>query len=143
MPGRRAPKPSPIPILDLPAGTAEERVPSVAVSCSPLTPAQRSLRARVAAFALHSRGGTSTAAASRAFLARFEAAVDPDGKLTPEERARRARLALKAHMLTLSLKASRVRYRRAKSTARAGGAVCGSNPDDSTRPAGASGSGHS
>jgi hypothetical protein len=74
-----------------------------------LSPAQRSLRARVAAYALHSQGGTSTKAASVAFLARFERQVDPDNALPPEERARRAEYALKSHMAALSLKASRSR----------------------------------
>lgn len=74
-----------------------------------LTPAQRRLRARVGAYALHAQGGTSTKAGTAAFLARFDRQVDPDGLLLPEERARRAGLALKAHMSTLALKASRAR----------------------------------
>ncbi len=75
-----------------------------------LSPSQRTLRARAAAHALHAQGGTSTKAGTSAFLGRFERQVDPDGVLTPEERAKRARHALKAHMSSLSLKASRARH---------------------------------
>ncbi len=78
---------------------------------SSLTPEQRSLRAKAAAFALHAQGGTSTAAGTQAFLARFEREVDPDGLLAPEERARRAAFARKSHMARLALKASRARHR--------------------------------
>jgi hypothetical protein len=74
-----------------------------------LSPAQRSLRARAAAYAQHAQGKTSTTAATAAFLARFERQVDPDGTLTPEERARRAGYARKSHMASLALKASRAR----------------------------------
>lgn len=51
------------------------------------------------------RPGTS------AFLAKFEALVDPDGVLSPEERAKRARNALSAHM-------TRIRSRRRRTTRR-------------------------
>ena len=54
------------------------------------------MRSRAGAYAVHARGLTNTAPATAAFLARFEAEVDPDGLLTPDERARRARHALKA-----------------------------------------------
>lgn len=77
-----------------------------------MTPAQRSLRARVAAYALHAQGGTSTKAGTSAFLARFERQVDPDGRLSPEERSRRATFARKAYMGSLALKASRARSHR-------------------------------
>lgn len=74
-----------------------------------LTPAQRTLRARVGAYALHAQGGTSTKAGTAAFLARFEFQVDPDHTLTPEVRARRAEHALRAHMSALALRASLAR----------------------------------
>ena len=77
-----------------------------------LTPAQRSLRARCAAYALHAQGGTSTRAGTAAFLARFEHQVDPDHVLPPDERARRAEYALKAHMTSLALRASRAKTRK-------------------------------
>jgi hypothetical protein len=78
-----------------------------------LTPEQRSLRARIAAHALHSQGGTSTGAATAAFLDRFARQVDPAGILSPEERGRRAVHARKAYMQSLALKASRARSRKA------------------------------
>lgn len=67
------------------------------------TAAARSTSARIAA---HSRWATQdpvegTAKARAAFLARFEHEVDPDGVLTPAERARRAEHARKAYMLRL------------------------------------------
>lgn len=77
-----------------------------------LTPAERSLRARAAAFALHAAGGTSTKAATAAFIARWDRVVDPEGKLDPAERARRAHWALRAHMSALSFKSSRARRAR-------------------------------
>lgn len=77
-----------------------------------LSPSQRSLRARAAAHALHAQGGTSTKAGTTAFLERFERQVDPDGSLTPEERARRASHARKSYMSALALKASRARSRK-------------------------------
>ena len=77
-----------------------------------LTATERSLRARVAAHAMHAQGGTSTKAGTAAFLARFDKAVDPTGSLPPDERARRAEHALKAHMSALSLKASRAKNRK-------------------------------
>lgn len=85
-----------------------------------LSPSERRLRARAAAYALHAQGGTSTTAATAAFLARFERQVDPEGALAPEERARRAEHALKAHMSALALKACRARSRRAAGRAASG-----------------------
>ena len=76
---------------------------------APLSAEQRSLRARIGAYALHAKGGTSTQAATAAFLSRFEREVDPDGLLSPEERRRRATFARKAHMTALALKSSRGR----------------------------------
>jgi hypothetical protein len=60
-----------------------------------------------------------TALARSAFLARFEREVDPDGTLTPEDRARRAEHARKAHFQRLALASSRARA--AKAAARRGG----------------------
>jgi hypothetical protein len=78
-------------------------------SSHPLTAAQRALRARAAAYALHAQGGTSTKAGTAAFLARFERQVDPDGQLAPDERARRAEQARKSYMTSLALKSSRAK----------------------------------
>lgn len=72
----------------------------------PLTPEQRSLRASLAAHSLHAQGKTNTEPARRAFMQRFEDAVDPDGILSPELRAKRAHHALTAHMKRLALKRS-------------------------------------
>jgi len=83
-----------------------------------LTPQQRSLRARLAAYAMHAQGKTNTGPATIAHLARFERQVDPDGSLPPDERQRRARHALKSYMAALALKASRSRS-RAKTADRA------------------------
>ncbi len=76
-----------------------------------LSPASRSLRARIGAYALHAKHDAreTTAAARAAALARFEREVDPDGKLLPAERARRAGFARKAHFARLALKSARVR----------------------------------
>jgi len=74
-----------------------------------MTPSERSLRARVGAFALHAQGGTNTRPATEAFLARFEREVDPDGSLSPQERSRRAQFARKAYMSRLALASARAR----------------------------------
>lgn len=72
------------------------------------TPAQRVLQARMAAYTLHSKvdSRAHTANARRGFLASFERKVDPDNKLAPEERLRRARAARNAHMLNLARKSA-------------------------------------
>lgn len=76
---------------------------------STLTPEQRSLRARIAAHELHAKGGTNTAPAREAFLARFERQVDPEGVLHPDERARRAEHARKAYFAKLALASAKAR----------------------------------
>lgn len=53
-----------------------------------------------------------TEPARRAFLARFEAEVDPLGELDPAERARRAKHALKAHYLRMALASAKARRER-------------------------------
>lgn len=81
---------------------------------APLTPAQRSLNARLAAHARWSKSDpvSGTAAARKAFADRFDREVDPDGVLTPAERARRAQSARKAHFTRLALASSRARAAR-------------------------------
>jgi hypothetical protein len=76
-----------------------------------LTPEQRSLRARIAAYALHaSRDPRETTKPARdAFMARFERQVDPDGKLPEAERRRRVDAAKKAYFNSLALKSARAR----------------------------------
>lgn len=79
------------------------------------SPEQRSLRARLAAntkWAHEPDPRAATASARRAFLARFDREVDPDGKLSPEERRRRAEYAKKAYFARLALASSRTRRSR-------------------------------
>lgn len=52
-----------------------------------------------------------TANGRRAFMERFENEVDPDRKLTPGERARRAEHAKKAYFQRLALKSAQSRSR--------------------------------
>jgi hypothetical protein len=78
----------------------------------PLTPAQRTLRARIAGTATHAAGKTNTAPARAAWFARFEHQVDPDGTLPAEERAKRARHAMKAHMTRMAFASSKARSRK-------------------------------
>jgi hypothetical protein len=82
-----------------------------------LSPAERSLRARLAAHEKWARTSNTTAAtapARQAFLDSFERQVDPDGTLTPAERARRAESARKAYYLRLALKSAQARRARAR-----------------------------
>lgn len=82
-----------------------------------MTPAERSMRARIAA---HSRLANAseadrrdmTAAARRAFADRWERQVDPDGVLAPDERARRADHAKAAHFHRMALKSAQSRRRK-------------------------------
>ncbi len=76
------------------------------------SPAQRRLRAKLAAHTLHSRvadPAAHTAPARKAFLDRFEREVDPHGTLTPAERSRRAEHARKAYFLALAMKSATAR----------------------------------
>ena len=73
-----------------------------------------SQRGRIGAYRLHATHDPriTTAPARRAFLAGFELAVDPDGELAPEERARRAAAAKKAHFAQLAYRSALARRRR-------------------------------
>lgn len=86
-----------------------------------LSPAERTLRARLAAHAMHAQHDSrDTSAPGRAaFLARFEADVDPDGRLDPEERRRRAEHARSAYFARLAL--ASVAARRARRASVTGG----------------------
>lgn len=79
------------------------------VEHSGLTAVQRSQRARVAALSRWSAADpvAGTAKARAVFLARFEREVDPEGVLSPGERARRAELAKRAYF-------QRMAYRRGR-----------------------------
>lgn len=72
--------------------------------------------ARAAAFRCHAKvdAKAHTANARAAFLNRFEREVDPDGVLSPAERARRASYARRAYFLDLAAKSARSRRRKAK-----------------------------
>lgn len=79
-----------------------------------LTPAQRSMRARVAANTSWSRTEDRTrrtAPARQAALDKFERLVDPDGVLDRATRAQRAEAAKRAHFQRLALLSSRARRR--------------------------------
>ncbi len=79
-----------------------------------LSPAERSLRGRMGAYALHARYDPrqTTAAARDAFLRRFLDEVDPDRVLPEPERLRRAAAARKAYFTRLAYLSSRRRRRR-------------------------------
>jgi hypothetical protein len=65
---------------------------------------KKNINARIAAeisWARTQDRSARTRPAREAFLKRFEREVDPEGKLPPDERARRANHALRAHMLRL------------------------------------------
>lgn len=82
-----------------------------------MTPAERSMRARLAAHHLHSQvdSRAHTEPARRAFMERFEDQVDPDRSLPADERRRRAEQAKKAYFLGLSLKAAQKRRQATRS----------------------------
>ncbi len=74
--------------------------------------ADRSLIARLAAhesWANTADPSARTEPARQALLGRFESQVDPDGVLSPEERARRAGHARKAYFARLALRSAQAR----------------------------------
>lgn len=80
-----------------------------------MTPSERKMRARVAAhtsWANTADRTERTAAGRRAMDEKFEREVDPDGTLAPEERARRAESARKAHFARLALLSAEARRRK-------------------------------
>jgi hypothetical protein len=74
-------------------------------------------RGRIGAYVRLARHGSNqaTSKARAAFLEGFERAVDPDGRLTPEERADRASHALRAHMIRLAAMSAKSRKSRRRS----------------------------
>jgi hypothetical protein len=79
-----------------------------------MTPAQRTLRAKIAAHTSWANTvdrAARTAAARKAANDRFAKQVDPDGVLTPEERARRADSARRAYYSRLAMRSAQVRRR--------------------------------
>jgi hypothetical protein len=91
------------------------------VTTLPLTPEQRSLRARIAShtsWANTEDPSARTAPARSAFFDRFEREVDPDRVLDPADRRRRAEHARKAYMQRLALKSARARRSRSQGAGR-------------------------
>jgi hypothetical protein len=88
-----------------------------------LSPEERVLRAQLAAHKLHgSRDSRElTKSARAAFLSKFELEVDPEGKLPPDERHRRAEHAKKAHFYAMALQSARARREKATRSTRARG----------------------
>jgi hypothetical protein len=78
-----------------------------------LTPSERVMRARMAAYTLHARYDPrdTTKPARRAFNARFLDQVDPDRRLPERERLRRAEAARKAYFTKLAYLSARSRRR--------------------------------
>ncbi len=78
---------------------------------SQMTPAERSMRARKAAYTkwAHSDSVQGTAKARGTFLDRFVDEVDPDRELPETERLRRAESARKAYFTGLALKSAQAR----------------------------------
>ncbi|HET6920509.1 MAG TPA: hypothetical protein VFI46_13735 [Jiangellaceae bacterium] len=79
------------------------------------SPADRTLIARIGAHESWARTpdrAARTAPGRAAFFDRFEREVDPDGVLTPAERARRAEHARKAYFAGLALKSAQARRKR-------------------------------
>lgn len=80
-----------------------------------LTPAERKLRAQIAANTrwAHTDAVCASAAARQRDDGRFAQEVDPDGILDPVERAKRARRAKRAYYQRLALASARARRERA------------------------------
>ncbi len=79
------------------------------------SPAERALVARIGAYSRWSTDPDPVAALAPAratFRARFEREVDPDGVLSPAERARRTEHARSAYYSRLALRSAQVRRRR-------------------------------
>lgn len=86
-----------------------------------MTPAQRTLRARVAAHSMWSNTANRaarTAAARTAAGDRFARQVDPEGVLPPEVRAQRAESARKAYFCGLAARSAKARAAKAAQAAR-------------------------
>lgn len=80
-----------------------------------LSPAERMLRAQMAAYARWKNCEDRRAAtdpARRLSEGRWEREVDPDGVLAPEERARRAEFAMKEHMVRMAFNSAKARRLR-------------------------------
>ena len=99
---------------------------------APLSAEERSLRASIAvntSWANTQDREARTLPGRRAAEARFERLVDPDGKLPPEELAKRVRNAKKAHYARLAYLSARAR-RNAKEAAGGADVTTNSSGDD-------------
>jgi len=87
-----------------------------------LTPSERVMRARMAAYMLHARYDPreTTKPARRAFNQRFLDQVDPDRRLPDRERHRRAEAARRAYFTRLAYLSARSRRRSRDRSARTG-----------------------
>ena len=74
-----------------------------------MTPAERTLRARIGAYSLHAQGGTNTGPARAKFLQKFLLEVDPNGMLPEGERQKRAEAAKRGYFARLALKSAQKR----------------------------------
>lgn len=77
-----------------------------------MSAAERKLRGELASrqsWANTADPSARTRPGREAFLSKFEAEVDPEGKLPPADRARRAEHARKAHFLRLALASAKAR----------------------------------
>lgn len=83
-----------------------------------LTPTERVMRARMAAYSLHARYDPreTTKAARRAFNERFLDQVDPDRRLSARERLRRADAARRAYFTKLAYLSARKRRGASRSS---------------------------
>lgn len=75
---------------------------------------QHALAGRIGAFRTHATHDVreTTANARAAFLARFEAEVDPSGELPADERARRAEAARRAYFARLAYQSAAARAKK-------------------------------
>lgn len=76
---------------------------------------QRAIAGRIGAYTMWAHTpdrAARTAPARRAAMARFEREVDPEGVLSPEERAKRAQYARKAYFQRLGLKSAAARRKK-------------------------------
>jgi hypothetical protein len=76
--------------------------------------AESRLRGRIGAYSLHAQHDPkeTTKPGRAAFLATFEAQVDPEGVLPLKERQRRAECARKAHFARMALASAKARRRK-------------------------------
>lgn len=105
------PRSAPATVPSTAAATDVAPDPTADTTLQGLTPAQRTIRARAAAYAMHAKHDRrqTTQKARTTFLARFERQVDPEGVLAPHERQRRAVSARQAYFYGLALRSSVVR----------------------------------